>query len=118
MNKIDIGGNDDVVVAIGRASLPLGALRWGTAAVLISFTSTCQRLSGEPWVYLKDVQTRLPTMASGEVGDMLPEMPLFLVAEQYVPAPLEATYQTAWAVYPAPLKGALLAPPTRVEGTS
>src|SRR5882672_4141850 len=26
-----------VVVAIGRASLPLGALRWGTAAVLIGF---------------------------------------------------------------------------------
>jgi hypothetical protein len=52
------------------------------------------------------------------VSDILPEMPLFLAAEQYVPAPLEPTYQTAWAVYPAPLKGALLAPPTAAEGTS
>ena len=52
------------------------------------------------------------------VGDVLPEMPLFLEPEKYVPAPLESTYQTAWAVYPAPLKEALLAPPPRAEGTS
>jgi hypothetical protein len=52
------------------------------------------------------------------VGDLLPEMPLFLAAEQYVPAPLEPTYQTAWAVYPALLKAALLVPPTGAEGTN
>ena len=44
------------------------------------------------------------------VGDLLPEMPLFLEPEAYVPAPLEATYQTAWNVFPAVLKG-LLSPP-------
>ena len=52
------------------------------------------------------------------VGDVLPDMPLFLAAERYVPAPLEPTYQAAWAVYPAPLKDALLLPPTPNGGTS
>jgi hypothetical protein len=41
------------------------------------------------------------------VGDELPAMPLFLEPEAYVPAPLEATYQTAWAVFPAVLKDLL-----------
>src|SRR5205807_10056071 len=35
------------------------------------------------------------------VGDVLPEMPLFLKPEFYVPAPLEATYQTTWSLFPA-----------------
>jgi hypothetical protein len=30
------------------------------------------------------------------VGLTLPEMPLFLTAEEYLPLPLEATYQSAW----------------------
>jgi len=34
------------------------------------------------------------------VGDALPEMPLFLTAEIYVPVPLEATYQAAWEAVP------------------
>jgi hypothetical protein len=41
------------------------------------------------------------------VGDELPEMPLFLKPEIYVPTPLEATYQAAWSVFPKPLKGLL-----------
>jgi hypothetical protein len=41
------------------------------------------------------------------VGDSLPGMPLFLRPEFYVPAPLEETYQTAWAMFPAVLKGLL-----------
>jgi Protein of unknown function (DUF4058) len=44
------------------------------------------------------------------VGDLLPAMPLFLEPEVYVPAPLEATYQTTWDVFPAPLKQLLEAP--------
>ena len=44
------------------------------------------------------------------VGDPLPEMPLFLKPEIYVPAPLESTYQAAWAVFPEALKGLLVAP--------
>src|SRR5262245_12517797 len=39
------------------------------------------------------------------VGDALPDMPLFLKPEVYVPAPLEATYQTTWSAFPAALKG-------------
>jgi hypothetical protein len=38
------------------------------------------------------------------VGDALPDMPLFLQPDVYVPAPLEQTYATIWAVFPAPLK--------------
>jgi hypothetical protein len=41
------------------------------------------------------------------VGDSLPEMPLFLRPEYYVPAPLDETYRTAWATFPAALKGLL-----------
>jgi hypothetical protein len=41
------------------------------------------------------------------IGDSLPEMPLFLRPEFYVPAPLEDTYQTAWATFPAALQGLL-----------
>jgi hypothetical protein len=50
------------------------------------------------------------------VGGDLPDMPLFLEPEKSIPAPLESTYQTAWAVFPAPLRDALLAP--RADGAS
>ncbi len=46
------------------------------------------------------------------VGDTLPEMPLFLRQERYVPAPLEATYRATWEVFPAALKGLLQGPAT------
>jgi hypothetical protein len=49
------------------------------------------------------------------VGDVLPDMPIFLKPGNWVPASLEATYQTAWAVFPAPLKRLLEGPP--VEGS-
>jgi hypothetical protein len=45
------------------------------------------------------------------VGDVLPEMPIFLKPEFYVPAPLEATYQTTWNLFPTPLKRLLEARP-------
>jgi hypothetical protein len=50
-------------IAIGRKNwLTVGSPRGGqTAAVLFSFTSTCQRLGVGPWAYLHDVLTRLPT---------------------------------------------------------
>jgi hypothetical protein len=35
------------------------------------------------------------------VGDRLPDMPLFLEPGLYVPVPLEDTYQTSWAAFPA-----------------
>jgi hypothetical protein len=45
------------------------------------------------------------------VGDPLADMPVFLTEDRYVPCPLEATYQTAWEQFPAPLKGPLLSTP-------
>jgi hypothetical protein len=44
------------------------------------------------------------------VGDVLRDMPLFLKAGFYVPAPLEATYQTTWKGFPAVLKRLLEGP--------
>lgn len=38
------------------------------------------------------------------VGDTLPDMPIFLTHELYVPAPLEQSYQAAWDAFPMPLK--------------
>ena len=44
------------------------------------------------------------------VGDVLPDMPLFLKPEIYVHAPLEASYQTTWNSFPNALKGLLQGP--------
>jgi hypothetical protein len=41
------------------------------------------------------------------VGEALPEMPLFLTPEIYVPLPLEATYSAAWAKVPRPWREVL-----------
>ncbi len=38
------------------------------------------------------------------VGDTLPDMPIFLKPDFYVPAPLETTYETTWSHFPAPMK--------------
>jgi len=42
------------------------------------------------------------------VGDPLPDLPLFLKPETYVPAPLDATYQATWDTFPAALKPLLM----------
>src|SRR5947209_19704999 len=47
------------------------------------------------------------------VGDPLPEMPLFLSTETYVPVPLDATYQAAWDAVPAYWRDVLTSPPAR-----
>jgi len=44
------------------------------------------------------------------VGDVLPDMPLFLRPEIYVPVPLEATYQTTWKGFPNVLERLLEGP--------
>jgi hypothetical protein len=38
------------------------------------------------------------------VGDVLPDMPLILKPDFYVPTPLEATYQATWKGFPSVLK--------------
>jgi hypothetical protein len=41
------------------------------------------------------------------VGDVLPDMPLFLASDACVRTALEATYQAAWDVFPGALKSLL-----------
>jgi transposase len=62
-------------IAIGRKNwLTVGSPGGGqTAALMFSFTSTCQRLGVEPWGYLQDVLARLPTMPAGQLSDLLPD---------------------------------------------
>jgi hypothetical protein len=38
------------------------------------------------------------------VGDSLPDMPVFLTPDRYVPAPLDATYASTWAACPKQVK--------------
>ena len=61
-------------IAIGRKNwLFVGSPKGGAmAAVMLSFTSTCKRLEVEPWSYLKDVLGRLPTLAPGQLDELLP----------------------------------------------
>jgi hypothetical protein len=44
------------------------------------------------------------------VGDVLPDMPLFLTPDAHTPVPLEATYSEAWAAIPSPWREVLEAP--------
>jgi transposase len=62
-------------IAIGRKNwLFVGSDQGGqTAAVLLSFTSTCQRLQVEPWAYLQDVLSRLPTTPPEQLDELLPD---------------------------------------------
>ena len=62
-------------IAIGRKNwLFVGSPQGGhTAAVLMSFTSTCGRLGIEPWRYLRDVLDRLPSHPAGRLAELLPD---------------------------------------------
>jgi transposase len=62
-------------IAIGRKNwLTIGSPRGGrTAAILMSFTSTCARLQIEPWSYLNDVLTRLPALPAEHLIELLPD---------------------------------------------
>ena len=45
------------------------------------------------------------------VGDPMPDMPLFLTPDEWVPVPLEATYQSTWAACPEPTRELVEGPP-------
>lgn len=62
-------------IAIGRKNwLFAGSDAGGTtAAVLYSFTSTCQRHRLDPFVYLRDVLRRLPTHPAERLAELLPD---------------------------------------------
>jgi hypothetical protein len=61
---------------------------------------------GKPMTVASYVGADIPTayVEPVGVGDVLPSLPIFLSDTRYVPAPLEQTYQEAWAVFPAMLK--------------
>jgi hypothetical protein len=62
--------------------------------------------AGKPLTVASYIGGDLPTayVESVGVGDTLPSLPIFLSETRYIPAPLEATYMQAWAVFPAQLK--------------
>jgi hypothetical protein len=78
------------------------------------------RLCDQPFTLPADKPLTVAAYAAGTetvayvdpvaVGDVLPDMPVFLTAGHYVQCPLEATYQTAWEQFPAPLKKPLESP--------
>lgn len=61
---------------------------------------------GKPLIVASYVGGDMPTayVESVGVGDALPSSPIFLSETRYIPAPLEASYMQAWAVFPAMLK--------------
>ncbi len=61
---------------------------------------------GKPLTVASYIGGDMPTayVESVGVGDPLPSLPIFLSETRYIPAPLEATYQEAWAVFPGMLK--------------
>jgi len=62
--------------ALGRKNwLFFGSETGGhTAAILMSFIATCQRHHLNPWPYLKDVLTRLPSTTAEDLPHLLPDV--------------------------------------------
>ncbi len=60
-------------IAVGRRNwLFFGSDGGGaTAAVLATFTETCQRHAINPWTYLADLLTRLPSQPVEQLADLL-----------------------------------------------
>jgi Protein of unknown function (DUF4058) len=77
--------------------------------------------SDEPFDFLADKPLTVVSYIGGDlptayveslgVGDRLPAIPLFLTEYDYVPCPLDATYDEAWRVFPAMLKEVLESAP-------
>ena len=80
-----------------------------------------EQFKEEPYELPPDKPLTLASYATGSekvayvenvaIGDRLPDMPIFLTPDYYVPCPLEASYQVTWGVFPAALKGPLKLPP-------
>lgn len=81
-------------------------------------TAIWDEIANEPFALPTDKPLTLVSYAAGDVptkfvepvavGDRVTDMPLFLDSENYVPAPLEATYEATWTRFPEPLKKMLL----------
>jgi hypothetical protein len=78
------------------------------------------RIKDEPFELPPDKPLTLVSYSAGTpikayiepvaVGDVLPDMPIFLAPDRYVPCPLETTYQASWDVFPEALKAPLIQP--------
>lgn len=78
------------------------------------------RIEEQPFELPPDKPLTLASYAGGHVlrafvepvavGDTLPDMPIFLDPDHYVPCPLEATYMVSWEDFPGALKGPLESP--------
>ena len=66
-----------------------------------------EQVPGKPLIVASFLGGDLPTayVEPIGVGDVLPSLPIFLAQDRYIPAPLEATYEQAWAAFPVLLKG-------------
>jgi hypothetical protein len=42
--------------------------------VLTSLVATCKRHGIDPWAYLSDVLTRIPTLPAGRAAELLPDV--------------------------------------------
>ncbi len=88
-------------------------------------------LTAEPLVLPPDKRLTLAAYVAGSilrsyiepvaVGDSLTDMPLFLDPENYVPTPLESSYEEAWRVCPEEFREAITGPspdgPAPAEGS-
>jgi hypothetical protein len=80
----------------------------------------CEEFADVPFDFLPDKPLTVASYIGGDrptayvesvgVGDRLPAIPLFLTEYDYVPCPLDESYEQAWAVFPALLKEALEPP--------
>ena len=61
--------------------------------------------------FRREVPEKVAYVENVAVGDALPDMPIFLTPDHYVPCPLEASYQMTLGVFPGALKGSLELPP-------
>ncbi len=93
-------------------SVSLGLCGSNSSQALSLATSRLKSPPGKLLIVASYIGGDLPTayVESVGVGDPLPSLPIFLSETHYIPAPLEATYQQAWAVFPAMLKE-LIDPP-------
>jgi hypothetical protein len=63
-------------------------------------------------VAYRAVPTKVAFVEPLAVGDPLPALPIYLTEADYIPAPLEETYRTSWAVFPGDFKDLLVSPTT------
>jgi hypothetical protein len=64
-------------------------------------------------VAYRAVPTKTAYVEPVAVGDELPSLPIFLTEFDYIPAPLEETYRSSWAVFPADFQELLEQQPPR-----